>query len=355
MSPASVVQEQALLRAARAGDEGAFRSFVEPHRAELQAHCYRMLGSVHDAEDAVQDALLRAWRGLRRFEGRSSRRTWLYKIATNTCLDEIARRPKRVLPAAYGPATPAGEGVGPPLVESVWIEPYPDERLADLSDAPGARYEQREAVELAFIAALQHLPPRQRAVLIMREVLGFSAKETAEMLESTPQSVNSAMQRARKTLDEHAPEESQQQSARALGDDELRELVDRYADAWERGDVDTIVELLAEDVLVTMPPMATWYAGREAAAYFLREVAFAHRWDSERFVEGERRVRLVPARAAAQPALASYSWSEEEGAYLPMAIQVLWLRDGRIGEIDGFVFPADFPLYGLPERLEPSS
>jgi RNA polymerase sigma-70 factor (ECF subfamily) len=259
-----------------------------------------------------------------------------------------------VLPVGYGPATPAGEGVGPPLVESVWIEPYPDERLADLTDAPGARYEQREAVELAFIAALQHLPARQRAVLIMREVLGFSAKETAEMLESTPQSVNSAMQRARKTLDEHAPQESQQESARMLGDDALRDLVERYADAWERGDVDTIVGMLAEDVLVTMPPMATWYAGRDAAAFFLRDVAFAHRWDSGRFVEGERRVRLVPARAAAQPALASYTWSEEEGAYMPMAIQVLWLRDGRIGEIDGFVFPADFPLYGLPARLEPS-
>ena len=190
-------------------------------------------------------------------------------------------------------------------------------------------------------------------MLIIREVLGFSAKETAELLDTTPQSVNSAMQRARKTLDEHAPEESQQESARALGDDALTGLVERYADAWERGDVDTIVGMLAEDVLVTMPPMATWYAGAEAAAYFLREVAFAHRWDSERFVEGERRVRLVPARAAAQPAVASYAWREEEGAYLPMAIQVLWLRDGRISEIDGFVFPQDFPLYGLPERLEP--
>src|ERR671912_2491312 len=169
-------REDKLLVAARAGDHDAFRQLVEAHRTELHAHCYRMLGSVHDAEDAVQDALLRAWRGLRGFEGRSSRRTWLYKIATNACLDEIARRPKRVLPAGFGPATPAGEGPGAPLVESIWIEPYPDQRLADVSDAPGARYEQREAIELAFVAALQHLPARQRAVLIMREVLGFSAK-----------------------------------------------------------------------------------------------------------------------------------------------------------------------------------
>jgi len=347
----SLQREQALLDAARSGDERAFRHFVEPHRAELHAHCYRMLGSVHDAEDAVQDALLRAWRGLRRFEGRSSRRTWLYKIATNTCLDEIARRPRRVLPTDFGPATPAGEGVGPPLVESVWIEPYPDERLADLSDAPGARYEQREAVELAFVAALQHLPARQRAVLIMREVLGFSAKETAEILETTPQSVNSAMQRARRTLDEHAPDSSQQAALRTLGDEALRELVERYADAWERGDVDTVVAMLAEDVLVTMPPMATWYAGRDAAEIFLRDVAFAHRWAGERFVRGDRRVRLLPARAAAQPALASYTWRDEEGAFVPMAIQVLWIRGDRIAEIDGFVSPGDFPLYGLPERL----
>jgi RNA polymerase sigma-70 factor (ECF subfamily) len=347
----SLRHEQALLEAARGGDERAFRRFVEPHRDELHAHCYRMLGSVHDAEDAVQDALLRAWRGLRRFEGRSSRRTWLYKIATNACLDEIARRPKRVLPAGFGPATPAGEGPGAPLVESIWIEPYPDQRLADVSDAPGARYEQREAIELAFVAALQHLPARQRAVLVLREVLGFSAKETAELLDTTPQSVNSALQRARRTLDERAPDASQQTSLRALGDDAVRELVERYADAWERGDVDTIVAMLAEDVLVTMPPMATWYEGRDAAAYFLREVAFAHRWEEDRFVAGERRVRLLPARAAAQPALASYTWREEEGAFMPMAIQVLWLRGDRIGEIDGFVFPRDFPLYGLPERL----
>ena len=191
-------------------------------------------------------------------------------------------------------------------------------------------------------------------MLIIREVLGFSAKETAELLETTPQSVNSAMQRARKTLDEHAPEESQQESARALGDEALTELVERYADAWERGDVDTIVGMLSDDVLVTMPPMATWFDGRAAAAYFLREIAFAHVWDDERFVAGERRVRLVPARAAAQPALASYRWDDDAQAYVPMAIQVLWLRDGRISEIDGFVFPQDFPLYGLPERLEPA-
>src|SRR5688572_33123088 len=192
-------QERELLAAARRGDEDAFRDLVEPRRAELHAHCYRMLGSVHDAEDALQEVMLRAWRGLSGFEGRSSVRSWLYRIATNTSLSVIEKRPKRVLPIDYGPAADPHDGPGQPVVESVWVEPYPDERLGleDGFAAPEARYEQREAVELAFIAALQHLPATQRAVLIMREVLGFSAREVAETLETTTASVNSALQRAR--------------------------------------------------------------------------------------------------------------------------------------------------------------
>src|SRR5947209_5641793 len=179
--------ELELLEAARGGRQEAFAQLVEPHRAQLHAHCYRMLGSVHDAEDALQEALLRAWRGLGRFEGRSSVRSWLYTIATNTCLSAIERRPKRVLPVDYAPATDPQVGPGEPVVESVWIEPYPDEILGleDGYAAPEARYEQRESVELAFVAALQHLPATQRAVLILREVLGFSAKETAAMLETS--------------------------------------------------------------------------------------------------------------------------------------------------------------------------
>ncbi len=184
-TPTGSIQERELLDAARDGDEDAFRRIVEEHRTELHAHCYRMLGSLHDAEDVLQDALLRAWRGLPRFQGRSSTRTWLYTIATNACLDAIARRPKRVLPIDYGPSASVTADVGEPLVESVWVEPYPDETLGlgDGYAAPAARYEQREAVELAFIAALQHLPATQRAVLIMREVLGFSAREVSESLE----------------------------------------------------------------------------------------------------------------------------------------------------------------------------
>src|SRR5436309_14527356 len=270
-SPSATGQERELLQAARGGDEGAFQRLVEPHRGELHAHCYRMLGSVHDAEDALQDTLLRAWRGLARFEGRSSLRSWLYTIATNTCLNLIARRPKRVLPIDYGPAADPHRGPGEPLVESVWLEPYPDEQLglADGFAAPDARYEQREAVELAFIAALQHLPPRQRAVLILREVLGFSAREVAETLEMTTASVNSALQRARAAVDERLPEHSQQATLRSLGDDRVRELVEGYVDAWERADVDAAVAMLAEDASFAMPPLQTWFRGREALRIFL--------------------------------------------------------------------------------------
>src|SRR5919204_5907590 len=188
-----------LLAAARRGDEGAFRRLVEPHRRDLQAHCYRMLGSLHDAEDALQDALLRAWRGLDGFEGRASLRTRLHRIATNACLDLAARRPKRVLPLDYGPPSDPHDGPGETLVESVWVEPYPDVRLGlvDALAGPDARYEQRESVELAFVAALQHLPASQRAVLILRDVLGFSAREAADALETSVASANSALQRAR--------------------------------------------------------------------------------------------------------------------------------------------------------------
>src|ERR671917_1919607 len=198
------------IEAAKGGDEQAFGALVEPYRGELHAHCYRMLGSVYDAEDALQEAMLRAWRSLDRFEGRSSLRSWLYTIATNTCLNHIARRPKRVLPLDYGPSTDPHDGPGEPLVESVWVEPYPDAELGlqDGLAGPDARYELRESVELAFIVALQHLPATQRAVLILREVLGFSAAEVAEALDTTVASVNSALQRARKAVEEKLPSES---------------------------------------------------------------------------------------------------------------------------------------------------
>jgi len=350
------MSEEVLLEAARRGDEDAYADLVAPRRAELHAHCYRMLGSVQDAEDALQEALLRAWRGLPRFQGRSSVRSWLYRIATNACLDALGRRPARMLPLDHGPASDPHDGPGRPLVESVWIEPYPDERLAARLDegAPEARFDMRESVELAFVAALQHLPPRQRAVLILREVLGFSAAEVAEELDTTVASVNSAMQRARASLDERLPDESQQAVARRLGDAELREIVDRYVAAWEAGDVEAVVGMLAEDVVVTMPPMATWYAGRDAARVFLEEFAFARRWsrDREVFEAGVRDVRLVRTSANGQPALAAYNRDPEDGRLRPYALQVLTLRGGLIAQVDGFVTPRHFPAFGLPDVLE---
>src|SRR6478752_5692109 len=242
------MSEATLLEAAKGGDEAAFESLLEPFRRELHAHCYRMLGSVHDAEDALQEATLRAWKALGRFEGRSSLRAWLYRIATNASLDAIEKRPKRVLPIDFPPADP-GAGPGEPLLESVWIEPYPDEAMGveDGFASPEARYEMRESVELAFIAALQHLPANQRAVLILREVLGFSAKETAETLETTVASANSALQRARATVEERLPDQSQQATLRALGDERLNEIVERYMEAWEACDVDGVVGMLSED------------------------------------------------------------------------------------------------------------
>src|SRR5262249_2351966 len=222
-------RESELLRLARAGDERAYGELVEPHRKALHAHCYRMLGSLEDADDALQDALLRAWRGLGRFERRSSVRTWLDKIATNSCLQLVARRPRRPLSLRHGPPAAPPPPPGEPLSESVWIEPYPDGslELEDRTTVPAGRYEQRETVELAFVAMLQHLPARQRAVLVLREVLDFSAREVAELLDTTVQSVNSALQRARHTAAERVPEPSQQATLRSLAHDRPRELVTR--------------------------------------------------------------------------------------------------------------------------------
>jgi RNA polymerase sigma-70 factor, ECF subfamily len=312
----------------RAVDRDSFEQLIEPYRAELHAHCYRMLGSVHDAEDALQDALLRAWRGLHQFEGRSSLRSWLYRIATNSCLRLIERRPKRVLPIDYGPPSDAHDDSAPPLVESIWVEPYPDAEIADGLAGPEARYEQRESVELAFVAALQHLPARQRAVLILRDVLGFSAAEVADTLETTPKAVYSSLQRAHKRVDEHLPAYSQQGTLRSLGDARVQQIVETYVDAWERGDVDTIVSMLAEDAILAMPPRPSWYRGIEQARVFLTRGPLAP----------THRRRLRPAAANGQLAVGSYYEGLPER---PEGLQVLQLltldTDGRIAEITGFL------------------
>src|SRR4051812_36125768 len=335
-------RERALLAAARRGDENAYALLVEPHRRELRAHCYRMLGSIHDADDAVQDAMLRAWRGLPRLEGRSSTRSWLYTITTNACLNAIARRPKaRVLPMDFGPSGDPRDGAGMPLVESVWVEPCPDAELplSDTFAAPDARYDQRESVELAFIAALQHLPPNQRAALIMREVLGFSAKESADTLHTTVASINSALQRARKTIDDTLPERSQQTTLRALGDDETRALVERYVDAWERNDVAGVVAMLTEDATFAMPPNLAWFRGPEAIGAFLPTGPMS------------RPRRFRPLRANGQLGFGTYIWEPELGHFRPNSIHLIDLDGERIRDITAFLDRAVFPEFGLPDHL----
>jgi RNA polymerase sigma-70 factor, ECF subfamily len=362
-------QEQELLEAARGGDERSFGRLVEPYRHELHAHCYRMLGSVHDAEDALQDALLRAWRALAKFEGRSSLRSWLYTIATNTCLNLIERRPKRVLPIDHGPDVDPHDGLGLPPLEEVWMEPYPDQGLGleDTYAVPDARYDVRESVELAFVAALQNLPANQRAALILREVLGFSAQEAADSLDTSVASINSALQRARKTVDERLPQRSQQATLRSLGDERIRDVVQAYMDAMSRGDIEAMVGMLAEDAAWSMPPLPAWFHGRDTLRRFME-------WGP---LSGDWRWRHRPAAANGQPAVASYAWYEPDQTHRPFSIDVMTLAgDGRIESITSFITrstlgrdrlfyerypeqPIDdsnvsvrFDSFGLPDRVD---
>ena len=360
----------ALYSQARAGDEAAFERLIAPHRGELHAHCYRMLGSLHDTEDAMQEAMLRVWRNLDSLADPTALRAWLYRIATNASLDLIARRKRRLLPVGYGPAADPTQPPGEPVTEGVWIEPYPDEEIGveDGRAAPDADYEQREALELAFVAAMQHLPARQRAVLILREVLGFSAKEVGETLETSVPSVNSALQRARKTVDEKLPERSQQLTLRALGDRKMREIVEEYMAALRGGDVSRVVSMLTEDMAWSMPPLASWYGGPVGGLaeieVFLRNGPLSGQWDW----------RHLPTVANGQLAVGTYTWLDAERAYLPFSLDVLTLERERIRDVTAFVVrPADtsdgyaawperpplpelvhqvFERFGLPGRID---
>jgi RNA polymerase sigma-70 factor, ECF subfamily len=329
--------EPGLLDAVRKGDQDAFRLLVERNRTAIHAHCYRMLGSLFDADDALQETLLRAWRALPKFQGQELLRPWLYRIATNVCIDALERTRKRGLPIQHGrPAGPNDEP-GEQLAESVWVEPYPDEAvgLEDGYASPEARYEQREAVELAFVAALQHLPASQRAALLLRDVLGFSAKETAGTLNTTVASVNSALQRARRRVDERMPERSQQATLRSLGDERVRAIVEGYLDAWERGDVAALAAMLTEDATFAMPPYPTWWRGREVIAAFAAE---PHH-------------RYLPTQANGQAANATYCWDAEKGSYVAEALEVLALEETLVKEMTAFMMPAIFQRFGLADEL----
>jgi RNA polymerase sigma-70 factor (TIGR02960 family) len=338
-------RERLDLAAARAGDEDAFARLVAPHRRALHAHCYRMLGSVHDADDALQDALLGAWRGLATFEGRSSLLSWLYRVTTHAAIRVSERRQRRrVLGAAYAPPRTQTADLGAPVTESVFLEPYPDEHLGPdpaVAGDPAARYEQRESVELAFVAALQWLPATQRAVLLLREVLALPAAEVAETLGTSVASVNSALQRARRTVDERIPPVSQQAALRDLGDDGARRLLDAFVGAWEARDIDGLVGLLAEDVRFAMPPLPAWFDGRDAVRAFLVERVFERPWT------------LRPITANGQLALACYM-RDDADAFPLSSVLVLTVRDGRVAALDGFLDPDVYGPFGLPPENPPA-
>jgi RNA polymerase sigma-70 factor (ECF subfamily) len=319
-------------------DDDAFRALTDPYRRELQVHCYRILGSVQDAEDIVQETLLAAWRGLEQYQERDSLRAWLYRIATNRCLNALRdrrRRPREAPGLPFEVPEPTRRG------EPLWLEPYPDARLdavADDSPGPEARYEMKEAVTLAFVAALQRLPPRQRAVLVLRDVLGFRAAEVAEMLESSEVSVNSALQRARATLESRLPDRERASLPRSSRE---RELVARFADAVESGDVDGMVSLLTDDALLTMPPLPLEYQGRDAIAAFLRYREEARGTP----------LRVVPARANTQPTFACYTPDAQAGIARPAGLFVLTLEGDAAGAITWFADTALFGYFGLPRTL----
>jgi len=323
--------ETAVVAAAQEGDEAAFRRLTEPYTRELHVHCYRMLGSIQDAEDALQETLLRAWRHIAGFEPRSPFRAWLYRIATNVCLSAATHRSSESVPY---PMTGDGEA----LVRT----PYPDAWLDELRSEPEVRYDLHESVQIAFLAAVQVLPPRQRAVLLLRDVLGFPASEVGELIGSSSAGVNSALQRARATLDHWGAEGRLDIGKTPASDDVQKSLVQRYVEAWEAIDIDGLVSLLREDAVMTMPPSPLIFHGRQAIGEFFATVPAEGALDQ---------IRLVPTRANGQPAVAAYLLDQEAGVHRGYGLMVLTIDDRKVAEITGFTDPALFSLFGLPGEL----
>ncbi len=313
---------------------------LERHRTELTAYAYRMLGSAFEAEDAVQETLLRAWRSFDRFEGRASLRSWLYRIATNVCLDMLSGSERRARPMDLAPAKTADAPLPEPLPEATWILPVPDDRVLPVEGDPAELVESRETIRLAFVAALQHLPPKQRAVLILREVLRWKASEVAELLETSVASVNSALQRARSALE--AIDVDDTDTLEAM-DDGQRTLLARYVDAFERYDMDSLTSLLHEDATWSMPPYEMWLQSHDDVRRWCLGPGIACRGS-----------RLVPTAANGSPAFGQYQPGGPEGSLEPWSLQVLEVSNGRIAGISFFLDTASlFPLFGLPPRLEP--
>lgn len=311
---------------------------AQPYRRELLAHCYRMMGSVHDAEDLVQDTYLRAWRAADRFEGRSSLRTWLYRIATNACLTAIESRGRRPMPSGIGAPTDDPERPVVEAPEVPWLEPVPDAMFrSEAPSDPAAVVVSRSSMRLALVAALQHLPPRQRAVLLLREVLKWRAAEVAELLDTSTASVNSALQRARAQLQQAALTEDELSEPT---DPAQRELLDRYAKAFENSDVTAIVQLFKEDAVWEMPPFPEWVRGRDAIARLI----------GAQCPIGPGEGLMIPTSANGQPAFALYS-RHEGGDYKPFHLQVLAFEEGRVAHVGAFFGERLFPLFGLPESV----
>ncbi len=341
--------EAGRLAAARRGDAHEFSDLTEPYRRELQVHCYRILGSLHEAEDLVQETFLRAWRRLDTYQGRASFRAWLYKIATNACLDALDRmRSRRLLPARTHPVSDPGAPILPPTPEISWLEPFPDEWLVDATANPEARYSAYESVSLAFLAALQALPPRQRAALILSDVLDWSSREVAELLGLTVSAANSALYRARATLAKHYHGREPESLPASMADERTRILLDRYVQAWETADVAGLVALLKEDATFAMPPSPSWYRGRDAIGVFVAATVFA----DEGMFPGQAagRWRLRPTRANAHPAFAIYQRTGRD-EYQAFGIHVLAYQAGQLAQITSFIDPSLPPRFGLPPTL----
>jgi RNA polymerase sigma-70 factor (TIGR02960 family) len=330
------------LAQAQAGDLPAFDRLVAPYRRLLHNHCYRMLGSPHDADDALQETLLAAWRGLASFEGRSALGTWLYQISTHACLRLISQRPRRIESPDHGPPWHATAELGEMVPGPVWLEPLSDDELpapGPHGADPATALALRESVALAFVAALQHLPATQRAVLLLRDVLEYSAAEAANMLGTSVASVNSALQRAQKTVKEKMPAVSQAAELQSLGEEGLRQLLGSFVTAWENRNIEELVRLLTEDARFTMPPLPAWFDGRAFVEKFIAERVFATPW------------RLLPLRANGQAGFACYLKPDGEARFRIGGITLLSLRGGRIAGLHSFLDPAVHRRFGLAEEM----